>query len=61
MVQQGTPFTRTCSFTDHSGDGPWTATVNYGDGRPGTQRLALKVSHSRSATPLPTPAPSSQR
>ena len=36
MVQQGTLFTRTGSFTDPSGDGPWTATVNYGDGT-GTQ------------------------
>ena len=40
VVQQGTLFTRTCSFTDLPGDGPWTATVNYGDGT-GIQPLAL--------------------
>ena len=40
VVQQGTLLTRTCSFTDPSGDGPWTATVNYGDGT-GTQPLAV--------------------
>jgi len=40
VVQQDTLFTRTCSFTDPPGDGPWTATVNYGDGT-GTLPLAL--------------------
>ena len=34
VVQQGTLLTRTCSFTDPAGDGPWTATVIYGDGTP---------------------------
>ena len=34
VVQQGTLLTRTCSFTDPVGDGPWTATVIYGDGTP---------------------------
>ncbi len=34
VVQQGTLLTRTCSFTDPAGDGPWTATVLYGDGTP---------------------------
>ncbi|MGO9920774.1 MAG: PKD domain-containing protein [Isosphaeraceae bacterium] len=34
VVQQGTLLTRTCSFTDPPGDGPWTATVLYGDGTP---------------------------
>ena len=40
VVQQGTLFTHTCSFTDLPGDGPWNATVNYGDGT-GTQPLAV--------------------
>jgi hypothetical protein len=31
VVAQGTPFTQSGSFTDAAGDGPWTATVNYGD------------------------------
>ncbi len=39
-VQQGTLLTRTCSFTDLPGDGPWTATVLYGDGTP-LQPLAV--------------------
>jgi hypothetical protein len=42
VVQQGTPLTRTCSFTDGPDDGPWTATVNYGDGS-GVQPLALNA------------------
>lgn len=40
VVQQGTLLTRTCSFTDLPGDGPWTATVLYGDGTP-LQPLAV--------------------
>jgi hypothetical protein len=40
VVQQGTLLTRTCSFTDPPGDGPWTATVLFGDGTP-LQPLAL--------------------
>jgi hypothetical protein len=32
MIEQGTLLTRTGSFTDLPGDGPWTATVSYGDG-----------------------------
>ena len=40
VVQQGTLLTRTCSFTDLPGDGPWTATVIYGDGTP-IQPLAV--------------------
>ncbi len=40
QVQQGTLLTRTCSFTDLPGDGPWTATVLYGDGTP-LQPLAV--------------------
>ena len=40
VVQQGTLLTRTCSFTDLPGDGPWTATVLYGDGTP-VQPLAV--------------------
>ena len=57
IVQQGTLLTRTCSFTDLPGDGPWTATVNYGDGN-GIQALVVNgrvVSHS--ATSSETPAP----
>jgi hypothetical protein len=34
QVQQGTLLTRTCSFTDLPGDGPWTVSVLYGDGTP---------------------------
>jgi hypothetical protein len=40
VVQQGTTLTRTCSFTDPSGHGPWTGTVNYGDGT-AVQPLAI--------------------
>jgi hypothetical protein len=40
VLSQGTLFTRTGSFTDPSADGPWAATVNYGDGT-GTQSLVL--------------------
>jgi PKD domain len=40
MVQQATAFTRTGSVSDAPGDGPWTATVNYGDGT-GSQPLSL--------------------
>jgi hypothetical protein len=29
---QGATFSRSGSFTDAAGDGPWTATVDYGDG-----------------------------
>ncbi len=41
-VVQGTTFTGSGSFTDVPADGPWTATVNYGDGT-GTQPLALSA------------------
>ena len=40
MVQQAVAFTRAGSFTDVPGDGPWTATVKYGDGT-GLHTLAL--------------------
>ncbi len=40
VVQQGTPFTGSGSFTDLPGDGPWTAWVNYGDGT-GNEALTL--------------------
>jgi hypothetical protein len=43
--QQSTPFTQTGSFTDAPGDGPWTATVNYGDGT-GNQSLAVNANMS---------------
>ena len=42
VVQQGTAFTRSGSFTDPSADGPWTATVKYGDGT-GLNPLALNA------------------
>src|SRR5262249_27271391 len=42
VVQQGATFTRTGSFTDAPGDGPRTATVDYGDGT-GSQPLALNA------------------
>ena len=40
VVQQAVTFTRAGSFTDVPGDGPWTATVKYGDGT-GLHTLAL--------------------
>jgi ELWxxDGT repeat protein len=39
-INEGSVFTATSSFTDSNADGPWTATVNYGDGS-GDQPLAL--------------------
>ena len=40
VIAQGSVLSRTGSFTDPPGDGPWTATVNYGDGS-GVQPLSL--------------------
>ncbi len=42
VVPQATAFTQTGSFTDAPGDGPWSATVNYGDGT-GKQSLAVNA------------------
>jgi hypothetical protein len=42
VVQQGAAFTQSGTFTDASGDGPWTATVNYGDGT-SLQTMSLTV------------------
>ena len=39
-VSEGSVFTGIGSFTDSDADGPWTATVNYGDGS-GDQPLVL--------------------
>jgi hypothetical protein len=44
VVVQGSAFHRTGSFTDAAGDGPWTATVDYGDGA-GIQPLSLAANH----------------
>jgi hypothetical protein len=42
VVVQGSTFTGSGSFTDVPADGPWSATVNYGDGT-GSQPLALNA------------------
>ena len=41
-VPQGVTFTSSGSFSNYGGSGPWTATVNYGDGT-GTQPLVVNV------------------
>ncbi len=43
-IPQSTALTRAGSFTDAPGDGPWTATVRYGDGT-GAQPLTLNANH----------------
>jgi PKD domain len=44
VVTQGVAFTGSGSFSDVGGAGPWTATINYGDGT-GTQPLTLNSTH----------------
>ncbi|MHB1560453.1 MAG: LamG-like jellyroll fold domain-containing protein [Isosphaeraceae bacterium] len=49
VVQQGTLLTRTCTFTDLPGDGPWTVSILFGDGTPLQSQVvdtpAFTISH----------------
>ncbi|CAN5505061.1 hypothetical protein BH09PLA1_BH09PLA1_33340 [soil metagenome] len=50
-ISEGGTYTSSGSFTDSTSSGPWTATVNYGDGS-GVQALALNANKTFSLSHL---------